>query len=333
LFGANNARIAEAHWKKALTIEQDIINGNLPESDKTYTDLIFNAAKAAEYQPENVKYNHWLNVYRWESISRIVDPNTNEIVISEKALEFVPRIVKELNKVRLLCPTYGAAYCVVGQLELFILDDPNGADHIRRGFKLAPCDPTACFVAGLLDIEEQNIDASFEKFTRAFELDDRFFQSAANVYINNVLRPDLAVTLAGDNSRHLNYVARALADMEEHKDIVEQARVRMVELLKQQCSRPGASASSFISLANIYRREGNYKDAIEHYCYALEMDYGQVQWRYNLANLLAETNEIPQAIHEARICLRLNPEFKPAEKLIADLSVLPGSVTENNYTP
>lgn len=332
-FGANNARIAEAHWKRALTIEQSINNGSLPESDQTYADMIFNAAQAAEYQPDNVKYNHWLNVYRWESISRTIDPNTNAIVISEKALEFVPRIVDELNNMRLLCPTYGAAYCVVGQLELFILNDPNGASHIRRGFKLAPCDPTACFVAGLLDIEEQNIDASFDKFSRAFELDDRFFQSAANIYINHVLRPDLAVTLAGDNSRHLNYVARVLADMEEHKDIVEQARIRIIELLKDQCSKSDASASTFISLANIYQREGDYEAAIEHYFNALEMDYGQVQWRYNLANLLAETNKIPQAIHEARICLRLNPEFKPAEKLIADLSVLPDSVTENNYTP
>jgi len=333
LFGANNTRLAEAHWKKALTIEQGIINGDLPVSDETYAGLIFNTAKAADYQPENVKYNHWLNVYRWESISRTTDPNTNEIIISEKALEFVRRIVNELNNVRLLCPTYGAAYCVVGQLEMFILNDPNGANHIRRGFQLAPCDPTACFVAGLLDIEEQRINASFDKFNRAFELDGRFFQNAANIYINNVFRPDLAVTLAGDNSSRLNYVARVLADTEEHKDIVEQARARVVELLKEQCSRPNASASTYISLANIYRREGNYEAAIEHYCFALEMDYGQVQWRFNLANLLAEANRIPQAIHEARICLRLNPEFRPAEQLIANLSVLTGSAIEDNITP
>ena len=333
LFGANNARLAEAHWKKALTIEQGIINGDLPESDETYAGLIFNTAKAAYYQPENVKYNHWLNVYRWESISRTTDPNTNEIIISEKTLEFVHRIVDELNNVRLLCPTYGAAYCVVGQLELFILNDPNGANHIRRGFRLAPCDPTACFVAGLLDIEEQKINASFDKFNRAFELDGRFFQNAADIYVNHIFRPDLAVTLAGDNSSRLNYVARTLADMEEHKDIVDQTRARVVELLKEQCSRPDTSASTFVSLANIYRREGNYEAAIEHYYCALEMDYGQVQWRYNLANLLAETNKIPQAIHEARICLRLNPEFKPAEQLIADLSVLPGSSLEDNLTP
>ncbi len=330
LFGANNARLAEAHWKKALAIEQGIMESDWQASDEEYAGLILNAARATDYQPENVKYNHWLNVYRWESISRHIDPNTGEIVITEHEMKFVPRIVTELNNVRLLCPTYGATYCIVGQLERFILNDPNGADHIRKGFQLAPCDPTACFVSGLLDIEEQQINASFDKFNRAVELDGRFFQSAANIYINRVIRPDLAVTLAGDNSSRLSYVAEELADIEEHKDIVEKARARVIELLRERCSGPEASASAFASLANIYRRKGNSEAAIEHYCCALEIDYGQVQWRFALANLLAEANRINEAIHEARICLRLNPQFKAAEDFIARLSVLPGATIENN---
>jgi len=57
------------------------------------------------------------------------------------------------------------------------------------------------------------------------------------------------------------------------------------------------------------------------------VDYGQVSWRFTLARLLAETEQIGEAIHEARICLRLRPQFKAAEKLIADLSVLPGAMS------
>ena len=49
--------------------------------------------------------------------------------------------------------------------------------------------------------------------------------------------------------------------------------------------------------------------------------------------LLANTDKIPEAIHEARICLRLSPQFKAAERLIEDLSVLPSSVIEENTTP
>ena len=333
ILGANNARLAEASWKKALVVEQALIGQDRQASDSEYANLISNAAAAADCEPDNIKYKHWLNVYRWGSISRITDPNTGAVIIPEQGMEFVRRIVDELHNARLLCPTYGATYCFVGQLEKFTLDDPNGAELIRKGYQLAPCDPTACYVAGLLDIEEDQVDASFEKLSKAVALDGRFFQSAVNIYVNHASRPDLAVAIAGDNSLRLSYVANALADMEEHEEIAKKARARVIELLKQKCSDPDAPASSLASLANVYRIEKNNQAAIKLYRRALALDYGQVQWRFALARLLAETDRIPEAIHEARICLRLRPQFAAAERLIADLSVLPSSVIEENTTP
>jgi tetratricopeptide (TPR) repeat protein len=333
LLGANSARLAEAQWQKAVAIEQNLMEKNWLGSDEEYVDLISNAAAAADYQPDNVKYQHWLNVYRWKSISRITDPNSGAIIVPEQTMEFVRRIVDELHNARTLCPTYGATYCVVGQLEKLALDDPNGAERIRKGFQLAPCDPTACFVAGLLDVEEQQIDASFEKFSRAIQLDGRFFPGVADVYINHVSRPDLAIAIAGDNTSWLSQVANALAGTEEHKDIIEKAQARVVELLREKCSQPDAPAWALASLANICRKEKDNEAGIDYYRRALALDYGQIQWRFSLARLLAETDRIPEAIHEARICLRLQPQFKAAEKLIAELSVLPSAVTQENPTP
>ena len=83
------------------------------------------------------------------------------------------------------------------------------------------------------------------------------------------------------------------------------------------------TASALASLANIFRKNQDDEAAIEHYRRALNMDYGQVQWRYALAKLLAETGRVQEAEHEARICLQLSPQFKAAKKLIEELSVLP----------
>ena len=328
LLSANAARLAQTSWHKALAAEQHLAARNWQGDDEEYISLISLAAKAADCQPDNVEYRHWLNVYRWRSVSRGTDPNTNTLVIPEEAMAAVTRIVEELNKARLLCPTYGATYCVVGQLERFILNDPNGADRIRKGFELTPCDPTACFISGLLDAEEQQIDLSFEKLSRAVQLDGRFFSDVVDVFINRVGRPDLAIAIAGDDVGRLSRVANALADVGEHKDIAEETQNKVIELLKKTCSGPEPSAKVLASLAGIYRNKEDHEAAIEYYRRALLLEYGQVQWRFELARLLAEADRISEAIHEARVCLRLQPQFSAAERLIEQLSVLPGAMKE-----
>jgi len=186
---------------------------------------------AVSYQPDNVKYRYWLNVYRWKSVRQLTNTDTCIISAPENTVDAIRRIVGEFHKAQLLCPTYGATYCVVGQLERFVLNDPVGAEHIRKGFKLAPCDPTVCFVAALLDIEEQKIDAAISKLNRAVELDGGFFNNVADVYINKLNRPDLALVVAGDNIERLNYMADALADTEECDGIVGRTKTKVTELL------------------------------------------------------------------------------------------------------
>jgi tetratricopeptide (TPR) repeat protein len=111
----------------------------------------------------------------------------------------------------------------------------------------------------------------------------------------------------------------------QYNDLADQARQRAKELLEIKCSQPDASAGDFASLAGVYRDQQANEKAIEYYRSALQLDYGQVHWRYALAILLAETDRIPEALHEARICVRLRPQFKEAERLVADLSVNPAS--------
>jgi tetratricopeptide (TPR) repeat protein len=334
LLGANNVRLAEASWKKALVVEQRLIDKNWQAGDEEYTDLISNAAAAVAYQPDNVKYQHWLNVYRWKSISRLTDPRTGEVIIPERAMDAVNRIVDELHKARLLCPTYGATYCVVGQLEKTVLNDPKGAGLIRKGFQLAPCDTTTCFVVGLLDAEEQKIDAAFDKLNRAVELDGGFFKDVADVFINHLNRPDLALAIAGDNIDRLSCVADGLADLERPDDVIGNARAKVIELLKQKCSEPDAPALAHASLANIYRSEKDNDAAIEHYRRALELDDSQVKWRFALASLLADAQRIPEAIREAKICLYLSPGCKAAERMLESLSDLSGMESKKeNRTP
>ena len=332
IVGADNARIARSHRDKALAMEEGLADRDWQGSEQEYADLICLAAAASDREPGNVRYRHWLNVYRWHSISQVTDPDTGEVIISEDMMPTARNIVDDFHKARVICPTYGPTYSTVGQIEKFVLNDNSGAERIRKGFRLAPCSPTVCFVAGYLDVMEGKNEDCIEKFQRAMQLDGGLFKRVADIYANHLSRPHLAISAAGDDIGRLSHVTGVLEDM-QYNDLAEQTREKVKDLLEAKCSAPDAPASAFVSLGNIYRKRQDNEAAINCYRRALALDYGQVHWRLELAKLLAKAERIPEAMQEARTCLQLRPQFKAAEKLVEDLSVHPAMFGEEVESP
>ncbi len=322
LSGANSARIAESHWNRALVLEKPFVENNWQGTDAEYAELISHAAAASDAEPGNIRYRYWLNVYRWSQVSQATDPDFG--ILPDELMPAVFNIVDQFHKARTYCPTYGPTYSTLGQIEKNVLDNwQGGSERIKLGLRLAPNDPVVCLAAGSLDIEEGNIDLSFKKFDKAVKLNGSLFKGLADMYAVEVDRPDLAIDLAGDNAGRLNYVVKILDETDDHKELIEQIKIKQMDLLKEKCSQPDASASDFIYLANIYRKQNDYAPAIEYYQRALVLNYGQVDWRYRLARLLADAGRIPEAMNEAKICLRLRPQSKAAKKLIEELSLHP----------
>ena len=285
-----------------------------------YADLIRQAAEAVDFDPENVHYRYWLAVYRWRSISRVVDPKTRQIVLSPKNLESLHRIVRDLHEARPVCPTFGPIYCVAGQLEKFFLKKDTGGAHIQKGYSLAPSDPTVCFVAGLLDTVEGRPDEAVDKFRRAFSLDGRLFTQIANVLIQRLKKPEMALEMAGEARNRLAQVARTLEGSKEHPELAEEARARAIAALKRDCDAPDAPASLLAQAGAYYHKEKDFDAAVTYYRRAVALNYGQVGWHYQLALVYKALKQYDKAMDEARICLRLRPQMKAAENLIRDLS-------------
>ena len=84
-----------------------------------------------------------------------------------------------------------------------------------------------------------------------------------------------------------------------------------------------ASTECLLEVAQSHAPLDGYDKAIEHYRRALTLDYGNISWRLALAKLLAQEGSVANAIHEAKICLRLKPQYQPAITLIEKLSILP----------
>ncbi len=323
LRGANAARIAEVHWARTQLAARQMETAGWRADGELAEYLFAHAVAATAAEPDNIHYRHRLGIYKWLSLTPFVDPNTDQL--HPTAFPWARRIVEELHASRPLCPTFGVLVCLAGEIETFALADPNGRDRIRLGYRLAPCNAAVCFTAARIDVEDGRAEEAFEKLARAVQLGGKYFSDAASLCIDDLARPDLALALAAGNAGRLSHVADRLAASGRHDELARHARERALESLAARSAESDAPAATHVSLARADAERGDLDAAIERYRLALRKNYNQVGWHYELACLLARAGRVDEAIHEARICLRLAANHAPARRLLEELSVHPAA--------
>jgi O-antigen ligase len=325
---ANRSRIAENQWQKVRALSEQIERNQDVGIEYAKAKRIHYAESAAENDPDNIFYRYLLNVYRYGTLGGTRDPYSDELTIGTEQIPDAYEIVEQLEKICMQCPTYGPAYSMLGQIQKFVLYDDDGAEHIRKSYRLAKNDPVICFVAGCLDASEGEVDCAAGKFARAVKLDGRLYDKAALVFIDRLSRPDLAIEIAGQNVAHLNSVYSVLNDA-FYTDYACQVQEQIISIIEKERRDGTATAWETKLLGEYYYRQGQNQKAIECYRQALRMDYKQVGWRYDLAFVLAECNKPKEAMDEARVCLQLRPEFTEAKNLLARCSVHPSVLNQS----
>jgi tetratricopeptide (TPR) repeat protein len=320
LRGAYADFLGERWFTAALAMSSYIQEAPDKADDQDYADLLTAATTAYQFDPSNVHYGYWLNAYRWDSLSRVRDPETKQLVLPAESLEFVARIADDLDHVRPLCPTYGPPYALEGQLRYFILGDAAGAELIRKGLELAPYDPPTCLAAGELAVREGELENAESLLERAVELRPAYFKEAIKIYLLNVERPDLAQKLAGDDHGRLRELAEFCAQHPSYAELAKELKSQSHDSLRRHAQTDAVRPSELAALAHADRQNGNLDASIELYRRALAQDYNRVEWRLALAQALADDGQVNEAIHEAKICLRLRPQYRPATALLEKLN-------------
>ena len=318
LVNVEAARAAEANSVPAANIAADLAARGWDGSDDEYTDLLRHMSAAAEAQPANVEHLYWLNTYRWRAISRDVDPETGEVLLTSDAIEFTERIVDQLHRGRSLCPTFGPVYSFAGQLEAEVLGRiEEGARHVRVGYALAPNHPDVCFAAGTMDLVEGKWEASLDKYRRCIQLNPSMLMDVYASYVSSG-RPDLALEIAGDDVSRLQRLAAMLRG-KQHPDVLAKADEAFLRLLESEKERAAAPAGILVVAANLHRDRGERAKAITLYRLALDKEYTQTDWRLELARCLAAEGRVDEALREARRCLQLRPNLAGAVELTNEL--------------
>jgi tetratricopeptide (TPR) repeat protein len=323
LLSVNNARIADAYWQRSQSLASSLEADGWEGSNEDYTSLLMDTAAAAQRQPANVQYQYWLNAYRWRSISRVSDPDTGALILTEGSLAAAERITRELHAARPLGPTYGPLLCLAGQLEMLVLDRPRqGAEHVRLGRELSPNEPAAVFAAALVDVNEGKWDASLEKFRHCLTLNGNTINDVLAAYVG-AGRPDLGLAASDGNAFWLLKLSLAMRGDDRHPDVRTQAQDKFLALMASEEQQSQATGWMLSEAGNLYRDRGDRATAISYYEKAVAKDYDRVDWRFELAKCLAAEGNTEAAMREARLCLRLRPQLTVAKKLIGQLGVRP----------
>jgi tetratricopeptide (TPR) repeat protein len=194
---------------------------------------------------------------------------------------------------------------------------------------LKPNDEATLFAAGCLDISQGQIGDSVEKFSKSVGLGETFFGDIVRIYVEQEKRADLAVEIAGDDTRRLKYVINKLSGSKDLTAETERAQSKLIELAEQKASKGTADIWELTLLGDYYRKNKDTKKAAEYLSAAVAADYGNADLRLKFARALAENGQATEAIKQLRICLKLKPKYQQAEKLLAELSVRPEVMKQN----
>jgi tetratricopeptide (TPR) repeat protein len=314
IYHAQRLYAAESEFSLARKIEDRLRQSNWQGDNNEFARMIIHAQNAHDIRPGNIDYAYWLAVYRWKWISVQPDAMTNPQYVG-----YARRIADELNSVRLTCPTFGLPACIAGQIELFVLHDPQGADDIRIGTELNPNDPTACFVAGQLAASEGKWDESLSRMEHYADITPGGAMEVVELYTRDFHRPDLALEVARNDAPALERLEHLVSQTSGNETVLSAAKNRAAELRLQIADRDGAGPGDLLFAAQIAGGRADHDRAIQYLRRAVAIDSSNPDLRYELATHYHAKALDKDALRELHAALGLRHDFPEARELLQQL--------------
>jgi tetratricopeptide (TPR) repeat protein len=323
LIGVNSARAAEMHWWRAVAMETVVQQQNWDGSNQQYATLISEASAAAADQPSDVRYAHWLNVYRWEAVARLRDPATGEVIHNDQTISTAQRVTSALHSLGPICPTFAQSLSVAGQLERTILgQEQRGDADIERAITLSPCDPNICSAAGAVAASKGDWDAAANWWKRGVTLDPGQIPVVLQNYTHIFHQPEKAFEVVGDDVECAATFLSLLPDPTVDRSIVG-LRTKLIDYLKN-CDPADMPEDALCALGNAWFADADYSSAAQTFRQLIDVDESVPYYRLRLAQSLWKLGRTQEALDQTRYCLRLEPQYGDARRLLGDLNVMPG---------
>jgi tetratricopeptide (TPR) repeat protein len=196
-----------------------------------------------------------------------------------------------------LCPLLGEPHLQIAAHAVSLEQADSQSVYFARARMLIPFDPAVWYLTGLNDLLDGREAEAWMNWRRSLELSDLFLHEIVSAsvaalgdqgLISEVLpdRPDLLVRAAFFQYPNVN-------QKDERRPFFEKARS-----VFESKTEPATDAEDSYMEATVHRALGEWQPAIDAYAAALRQRPDQVEWRYELAELLFDLDRIDDAHRE-----------------------------------
>ncbi len=275
--------------------------------------------KAMALDPDNVLYIYGLNHFRWRELAGIRDPKTTAVIFPPNAAEEGRTIIENVTAARVMCPTYGKIYTLIGAIQWNLLDKSAGLKNLELAHKLLPGSGEPLYYLAQAAAEQGDWDKAKEWAKECFTIDFFYKEKLVDLLVREHHRADVAYEVLKGSSLGMEVLANALAGDSSQKAIFDRTQARLLELARQATVDNPQGPNVWAAFANRLEASGLQTEAVDAYRTALNRDYDNVALHLTLARLLSNMGRTDEAVREAERCLSLKPEMVEAKVLLASL--------------
>jgi O-antigen ligase len=232
---------------------------------------------------------------------------------AELAVQHLVPALGHFLHARDLCPILPDPHLgIASHIEALEQAEPRGA-YLERAKRLAPADPLLWYLYGLQDLDDGRPEQAWPSWRRCLELSDHYRPVILDVSAQHLAPDEIIRRVIPDRPEVLLAAADYLYP-EPKTPEAKEGRRRILErvlLLWEQGPAP-LSANDLHLQAQVYRSLHRPEEALASLRAALDQEPLQVEWRFELAQLLAQQGLVQEAHRELLRVLDVRPLHAPA---------------------